>query len=111
MESWTVCRDLNVFSKKMIFVPIHIIHHWSLCVVVNRIWGEGERGRLPGPTSIVYFLDPKKGHHDWEHITSTVVDWLRWEWRRTVEEEKVGGGGSGEMTDTFHVCVPTGEYG
>ena len=31
--SWT--KSVNVFEKKLIFVPVHADEHWSLCVIVN----------------------------------------------------------------------------
>jgi hypothetical protein len=35
VASWTVKKKINVFEKKLIFIPIYADHHWSLCVVVN----------------------------------------------------------------------------
>ena len=35
VESWTANKNINVFEKKLIFVPINANLHWSLCVVVN----------------------------------------------------------------------------
>ena len=32
---WTVNKKINVFEKKLIFIPINANLHWSLCVVVN----------------------------------------------------------------------------
>lgn len=110
VERW--CVHLNVFGKKMIFVPVCEKKHWSLCVVVNQIWGDGVRGRLllPHPTAIVYFLDSKKGvYHDDGRITKIVINWLEVEWKRDAEEVTKGdSGGSGRTAIAFHVCLPTG---
>ena len=35
VTSWTEKKKINVFEKKLIFVPIHADLHWSLCVIVN----------------------------------------------------------------------------
>lgn len=35
VASWTVKKNINIFEKKFIFIPIHADLHWSLCVVVN----------------------------------------------------------------------------
>jgi Ulp1 family protease len=32
---WTTNRDIDIFSKKMVFVPIHKDHQCSLAVVIN----------------------------------------------------------------------------
>ncbi len=33
--NWTINRDIEVFSKKMVFVPTHKNQHWSLTVIIN----------------------------------------------------------------------------
>ncbi len=33
--SWMVNKGIDMFSKKLIFVPIHQNQHWSLIVAVN----------------------------------------------------------------------------
>lgn len=35
VASWTVNKKINVFEKKLIFIPVNANLHWSLCVVVN----------------------------------------------------------------------------
>lgn len=35
VASWTKNKKINVFEKKLIFIPINDGLHWSLCVVVN----------------------------------------------------------------------------
>jgi len=35
VESWTANKGIDIFKKKLIFIPIHENSHWSLCVVVN----------------------------------------------------------------------------
>ena len=35
VASWTANENINVFQKKLIFIPVNADLHWSLCVVVN----------------------------------------------------------------------------
>jgi Ulp1 family protease len=34
-KRWTTKWDLDFFSKKMLFIPIHKDFHWPLCIVCN----------------------------------------------------------------------------
>jgi Ulp1 family protease len=35
MVKWTKKRNIDVFQKKLVFIPIYAMEHWSLCVLVN----------------------------------------------------------------------------
>jgi len=35
VASWTINKNIDVFQKKLIFIPVNAGKHWSLCVVVN----------------------------------------------------------------------------
>jgi len=35
IASWTEKKNINVFEKKLVFIPVNADLHWSLCVVVN----------------------------------------------------------------------------
>jgi Ulp1 family protease len=35
MVKWTKQKDIDVFRKKLVFIPINEAEHWSLCVLVN----------------------------------------------------------------------------
>jgi hypothetical protein len=35
VTSWTKKKKIDIFSKRLIFLPINATLHWSLCVVVN----------------------------------------------------------------------------
>ena len=35
VSSWTAKKNINIFKKKFVFVPVNADLHWSLCVVVN----------------------------------------------------------------------------
>jgi Ulp1 family protease len=35
VASWTEKKNINLFEKKLVFIPVNADLHWSLCVVVN----------------------------------------------------------------------------
>ena len=35
VSSWTAKKMIDVFQKRLIFIPVNADLHWSLCVVVN----------------------------------------------------------------------------
>ncbi len=35
VASWTEKKNINLFEKKLVFIPVHADFHWSLCVLVN----------------------------------------------------------------------------
>ena len=35
VSKWTENKNINVFEKKLVFIPVNADLHWSLCVVVN----------------------------------------------------------------------------
>jgi len=35
VSSWTAKKNINIFKKKFVFIPVNADLHWSLCVVVN----------------------------------------------------------------------------
>jgi len=35
VSSWTAKKNIDIFQKKLIFVPVNSDLHWSLAVVVN----------------------------------------------------------------------------
>jgi Ulp1 family protease len=35
VSSWTTNKGIDIFSKRIIFLPINQSLHWSLCAVVN----------------------------------------------------------------------------
>ena len=53
IASWTENKDINVFEKKLVFIPVNADLHFSLCVVVN-----------PGliATNLDSDLDPTEEH-------------------------------------------------
>ena len=35
VASWTEKKNIDLFQKKLVFIPVNADLHWSLCVVVN----------------------------------------------------------------------------
>ncbi len=35
VTSWTEKKNIDLFQKKFVFIPVNADLHWSLCVVVN----------------------------------------------------------------------------
>ena len=35
VSKWTSKKNINIFEKKLLFMPVHESLHWSLCIVVN----------------------------------------------------------------------------
>jgi len=94
VTSWTAKKNINIFEKKFIFIPINKDLHWSLCAVVNPgcIMNSYEsdldkKGKLDVPCLI--FMDSLKMHKK-NTIRKKIENWLNSEWKRikpgTVED-------------------------
>ena len=35
VSSWTANKNINVFEKRLVFIPVNENLHWFLCVFVN----------------------------------------------------------------------------
>ena len=108
--SWTAKKNINIFEKKFIFIPINKDLHWSLCVVVNpgaikNAEEEEDKDNLVLPCLI--FMDSLKLHKK-AIVTKKVRNWLNSGWKRINHD------GSEEVEnrfnrDTFKVYSPTGK--
>jgi Ulp1 family protease len=86
VESWTSKKNIDIFQKKMIFIPINKSLHWSLCVVMNPIdivsnfekpQGHGSNDPFP----CILFLDSLKAHEK-QVVAKQIHCWLNAEWER-----------------------------
>lgn len=90
MKSWTEKKGLDVFAKKMIFIPVNKSLHWSVAVVVNPgaiirhidvlnqdfdVYNEVDE------YPFILFLDSLKAHQK-KTIAKHVRGWLNSEWAR-----------------------------
>lgn len=112
VASWTRRKKINIFSKKLIFVPIAKQFHWSLCVVVNpgALVDAGNRGPTKDdPLSCMIFLDSLR-MHDKFTVAKHIRYWLNNEWQRKGME--VGAGETvGELfkPKNFKIFSPKGK--
>jgi hypothetical protein len=112
VESWTAKKDIDIFKKKLIFIPINQSLHWSLCVVVNpgaimNVKADAANTSPDDPFPCMLFFDSLKAHKkSW--VKGHVIKWLNSEWKRL-------GKNSGDDTptpftnSTFSVICPKGE--
>ena len=83
---WTTKRGIDIFCKKMIFVPIHLSSHWSLLVVLNpgKVTASldvNEDESLKVEVPAMLFFDSLKLHPKLE-IADKIRDWLNHEWKK-----------------------------
>lgn len=88
---WTRRRNINIFEKKFIFIPINDYLHWSLCIVVNP--GKLENSFTEEDESVskdndekvdipfLLFLDSLKAHQA-SKVKKHLYDWLNLEAKR-----------------------------
>lgn len=80
VQSWTEKKNINIFNKKMVFIPINQTLHWSLCVLIHpgAVGGPNEkRSKYP----CMLFMDSLR-MHDSETVEKNVYAWLNQEWDR-----------------------------
>jgi Ulp1 family protease len=113
VRSWTAKRTIDVFTKKLIFTPIHVHLHWCLCVVVNPgaiVNSASVGGSLDDPLACMMILDSMGVNEEQRKFVGTkVMEWLNAEWKRTRREDDSTDGGGPFNTETFPVLKPDGE--
>ena len=89
VEKWTRNKNVDVFKKKFLFIPINKTNHWLLVVIVNP-------GHLPSSYSkgvgepFVILLDSYP-FLDYDKIMSNVYSWLNAEAVRLEKIQNIGG--------------------
>jgi Ulp1 family protease len=95
--SWTEKKDINIFEKTLLFIPVNADLHWSLLVVVNPgLIANYYNEDLPVTEdhSFILSLDSLKMHN--KHVYAKHIrQWLNSEHRR------LGHGEVGGMIDPF----------
>lgn len=83
MQTWTEKKGLDIFTRKLLFFPIHLARHWSLAVAVNA--GEIETyGSTPAEDKdlpCILFFDSLKLHSP-ATVGKKLRGWLNFEWDR-----------------------------
>lgn len=112
VASWTRRKKINIFEKKLIFVPIVKQMHWSLCVIVNpgALVDAGSRDRTKDdPLSCMIFMDSLRMHNK-DKVAKHIRNWLNRELGR--KKKDLGSGDTEENLfdrTRFKVFSPRGE--
>jgi sentrin-specific protease 7 len=86
VTSWTIKKDINIFTLNYIFIPVNLSLHWSLCVVVNPGYILNEFDDITSDGDLcpcIIFFD-SLGAHDMSLIADNVRKWLNSEWQRLI---------------------------
>jgi Ulp1 protease family, C-terminal catalytic domain len=85
VTNWTAKKNINIFEKKLLFIPINKSLHWSMVVVVNPLhivtMEKPEEAKDGSPASFILFLDSLKAHQI-SVIAKSIRTWLNSEWKR-----------------------------
>jgi Ulp1 protease family, C-terminal catalytic domain len=92
----------EIFSKKVIFIPINKREHWSLCAVLNpgAVVAPRRRGEIP----CILFFDPLRSRHKITEVQSMVYGFLNGAWSSIRPE-----GGEPFRTQSMGVLKPMGK--
>jgi Ulp1 family protease len=82
VSQWTFKKDINRFTKKLIFILINLSLLWSLSVVVNPGIINGEHESIHDAIPCILIFDPLKNYHSSNEISKHIIDWLNMEWKR-----------------------------
>lgn len=119
VSRWTTKKNIDIFSKTFIFIPINESLHWSLCVVCNpgefrnaAKYYDGDQSQKKALAEslmpCILFMDSLKAHRKMR-VASVVRKWLNFKWEET-KEEMYGTFGREKMFDreTLPIFDPLG---
>ena len=94
VSSWTAEKNIDIFSKLFVLIPIVENRTWSLCVIVNpgHIPNEYVEDADMSPDHdfpCILFLDPRKAHQ-MKRVARKVRRWLNYEAKRLDRFDFVG---------------------
>lgn len=106
VRSWTAKKNIDIFEKRLIFIPINKTLHWSLCVVVNPGAIVQQVDDEDPPLPCMLFFDSLNMHSK-QTVRKNVWKWLNAEWRRTKDP------GAQEIfnKNSFRLYAPKGTRG
>jgi Ulp1 protease family, C-terminal catalytic domain len=85
VTNWTVKKNINIFEKKLLFIPINKTMHWSMVVVVNPRhivnMEKPDEAKEDDPASFLLFFDSLRAHQI-AIIAKRIRAWLNSEWKR-----------------------------
>ena len=115
VSSWTAKKNIDIFKKRFIFIPINESLHWSLCVVVNPGYIENEyvpeeKQSEDQEFPFILFLDSLKAHRK-NKVANKVRKWLNYEAKRLGKFKKISEARKEPVfnKDTMEVFDPKGE--
>ena len=76
VTKWTSKKNLDIFDKRFLLVPVHRVNHWSLCVVTNPGDIAKKRSETDGGAFGIIHLDSLK-MYDSLIIFGNIIKWLR----------------------------------
>ena len=88
VKSWTTRKDIDIFGKKLVFIPINDSGHWSLLVVVNAgLIKKKKADENTGSIPCILFFDSLKKHNA-RLFSRYIRNWLNYIWNHnhTMEE-------------------------
>ncbi|UPQ98960.1 ubiquitin-like protease [Chloropicon primus] len=82
LSNWT--RDVDIFSKKYVFIPICAHYHWSLILICNTNCYDVENELVDLTTAILH-IDSMYSGHATGNITKNLRVYLKHEWHRNLK--------------------------
>lgn len=115
VKSWTARKNVDIFKKRYIFLPINKSSHWLLCLVANpayvsNVSGDNDTQRFDcgtGPFPCILLLDSSKVHPK-DIVAGHVRKWLNGEWMRLMAPKH--GGVDPFNTSTMAVFTPKSKF-
>ena len=82
LDNWT--RDVDVFSKKYVFIPICVHYHWSLVLICNKPIFDWEDNTVTDVTTSIIHMDSLVAGHATGSITKNLRNFLEHQWHRNL---------------------------
>mmetsp|Transcript_24277 Transcript_24277/g.55297 ORF Transcript_24277/g.55297 Transcript_24277/m.55297 type:complete len:957 (-) Transcript_24277:767-3637(-) len=105
VTKWTARKNINIFEKRFVYIPINGSLHWSLCVVTNPSAirqlnaEEDDSNGENGQSFRIIFLDSLKMHNA-KRICHVVIQWICSEFKRLHPDDAVP---SIMKSKTYHI--------
>jgi hypothetical protein len=79
--NWNEKRGVDIFTKRILVIPVNKDNHWSLCAVYNagQIAKVDKKDRESVDIPFIMFLDPLD-YHSRGQVCQNIRDWLNAEW-------------------------------
>jgi Ulp1 family protease len=84
VAKWTVNKEINIFKKKMILIPVNQDKHWSLCAIINAGYIDYNGVQLYAEAfqvPVLVHLD-SLNLHSMTEISNNIKTWLNAEYSR-----------------------------